>query len=71
MADARPGGQTWAASRSGSFPPAPGRRRGEQEGIALSEFLREPLIRLYGEAWYGKLVDHLRRRAEGSRDISC
>jgi hypothetical protein len=36
---------------------ASGRKRGKAEGIPLSAFLREPLVRKYGERWYGRLMD--------------
>ena len=35
---------------------AGGRRRGREDNIALVEFLREPLIRHYGEAWYNEFL---------------
>ncbi len=35
---------------------APGRLRGSKEQVALVDFLKEPLVRKYGEAWYRKLV---------------
>jgi Protein of unknown function (DUF3109) len=31
---------------------AAGRRRGSVEGISLSEFLKEPLVRRFGATWY-------------------
>ena len=43
---------------------APARRRGETEGIPLHDFLREPLIRRYGEAWYRKFIQYCKGRAE-------
>ena len=43
---------------------APGRRKGETEKIPLREFLREPLVRRYGEAWYRKFIGECRSRAE-------
>jgi hypothetical protein len=45
---------------------APGRRKGETEKIPLREFLREPLIRRYGEAWYRKFIGECHSRAEQS-----
>ncbi len=36
-------------------PCAVARERGEQENIPLSDFLKEPLIRRFGEAWYNEL----------------
>ncbi len=35
----------------------PARRRGRQEGIRVYEFLRAPLIRAFGEAFYNELVE--------------
>jgi hypothetical protein len=32
-------------------------RKGRRQGIPLHQFLREPLIRKYGEAWYDKFED--------------
>jgi Protein of unknown function (DUF3109). len=43
---------------------APGRRKGETAGVPLREFLREPLIRLYGEVWYRKFIAYCHGRAE-------
>ncbi len=34
----------------------PGRRCGDREGVPLPEFLREPLIRSFGDAWYRRLM---------------
>jgi hypothetical protein len=31
---------------------APGRQRGQAEGVPLREFLREPLSRRFGESWW-------------------
>ena len=45
---------------------APGRRKGDTEKIPLREFLREPLIRRYGEAWYRKFIGECHSRAEKS-----
>ncbi len=42
---------------------APACHRGENEGIGLAEFLKEPLIRAYGAPWYDKFlteVHHVR-----------
>ena len=33
---------------------SPALDRGESENIGLAEFLKEPLIRLYGESWYAE-----------------
>ncbi len=30
----------------------PGIRHGRRKGVELADFLREPLVRRYGEAWY-------------------
>jgi hypothetical protein len=43
---------------------APGRLRGETEQVPLRDFLREPLIRRYGETWYTKFIEECARRAE-------
>jgi hypothetical protein len=43
---------------------APGRRKGEKQRIALHQFLREPLIRRYGEPWYREFTEHCTRRGE-------
>jgi hypothetical protein len=37
---------------------AGGRSRGESQNVKLYEFLKEPLIRKYGDAWYVKFVDY-------------
>jgi hypothetical protein len=44
---------------------AAGRLRGEQEGVALTGFLKEPLIRLYGGAWYRRLLEHMPGAQDG------
>ena len=36
----------------------PGVERGERENISLVKFLREPIIRAFGEAFYEELVSH-------------
>ena len=41
---------------------APGRARGELQRVPLAEFLREPLTRRFGEAWYQEFL-----RACGAR----
>ena len=43
---------------------APGRLKGETERIPLHEFLREPLIRRYGESWYRKFTEYCKARGE-------
>ena len=35
-----------------------GREKGSLEGVKLYDFLRVPLIRKYGEAWYGAFLNH-------------
>jgi len=42
---------------------APGRLKGESQGMPLRDFLREPLIRRYGQSWYSKFIEHCTRRA--------
>lgn len=36
-----------------------GRRRGAEEHVRLTDFLKEPLIRAYGEGWYRRLVKQI------------
>ncbi len=36
----------------------PAKRLGEKEGVPLYRFLKEPLIRKFGENWYERLVKH-------------
>jgi hypothetical protein len=45
---------------------AAGRKRGEEEQIALHDFLREPLTRKYGEAWYEKFLKYCTTKTTGS-----
>ncbi|MFC5411037.1 DUF3109 family protein [Larkinella bovis] len=35
---------------------------GEQLGVEVYKFLKEPLIRMYGEKWYGELVEEIENR---------
>jgi hypothetical protein len=35
---------------------AGGRNRGSEEKVRLAEFLKEPLVRCYGEAWYHEFL---------------
>ena len=35
-----------------------GREHGESKEVKLFDFLRESLIRKYGEEWYAKFLDH-------------
>lgn len=35
----------------------PARALGKKEGVRVYQFLKEPLIRAYGEEWYDKLVE--------------
>lgn len=35
----------------------PAREKGRRNGTRLYQFLKEPLIRAYGEEWYGKLLE--------------
>jgi hypothetical protein len=37
---------------------------GEQLGVELYKFLKEPLIRKYGEAWYQELLEEIKDRQE-------
>jgi hypothetical protein len=41
---------------------SPGRRRGTAEDVPLSEFLREPLVRKFGPAWYETFAAECRVR---------
>jgi hypothetical protein len=43
---------------------APARRKGETEGVPLRDFLREPLVRRYGETWYRKFIEHCTQRGQ-------
>jgi hypothetical protein len=40
----------------------PAIRKGNKEGVALYKFLKEPLIRKFGEDWYKQLLSEMRRR---------
>ncbi|MEZ5146410.1 MAG: DUF3109 family protein [Bacteroidales bacterium] len=40
----------------------PARTYGKNHGIYLYKFLKEPLIRKFGEDWYNKLVDVIEKR---------
>ena len=40
------------------------RRAGGRQGIQLSDYLREPLVRKYGAAWYEQFVEILSARRE-------
>lgn len=42
----------------------PGRERGKTEEVKLHIFLREPLIRKYGEEWYEKFLSWCRSKSE-------
>jgi len=46
----------------------PGRERGDRERIPLAEFLREPLERKFGKAWYRRLLDHVHAHVERPSD---
>ena len=40
--------------------------KGKQENIPLYQFLREPLIRRFGEEWYDELLNTVRElKAQG------
>lgn len=43
-----------------------GRRHGRTHGIQLFDFLREPLIRKYGQSWYEQFKHHCQTTAEPS-----
>jgi hypothetical protein len=40
----------------------PGRVRGHEQEVPLREFLREPLVRKYGEEWYEEFIAYCRTR---------
>ena len=40
------------------------RKNGRRLGLQLADFLREPLVRRYGEAWYEQFVTTLRARRD-------
>ncbi len=42
---------------------AGGRKRGETHDVKLHDFLKEPLIRKYGEGWYALFLDHCREKS--------
>ena len=45
--------------------------RGEEEGIWLSDFLKEPLIRRYGEKWYADFLlacEKIRKEKQKSKN---
>ncbi|HTO93822.1 MAG TPA: DUF3109 family protein [Bacteroidota bacterium] len=42
---------------------APGRARGELQSVPLTQFLREPLTRRFGEAWYQEFLRACAARA--------
>ncbi len=42
----------------------PARRQGRRRGVALPEFLREPLVRKYGAAWYERFRETVAARRE-------
>ena len=45
---------------------APGRENGGLQQVMLYDFLREPLIRKYGEAWYTRFARYCRKHAEST-----
>lgn len=48
---------------------AAGRRRGTAEKVKLYEFLREPLVRKYGKAWYEKFRQYCERLNTGATAV--
>lgn len=44
---------------------APGRARGKEQAVLLSDFLREPLTRKYGEQWYARFLKHRAEKMAG------
>jgi hypothetical protein len=47
----------------------PGRKYGARCGVDLADYLREPLIRKYGEAWYEQFQEIRRARKEIVFDV--
>lgn len=43
------------------------RKEGRRQGLSLSDFLRAPLIRKYGESWYAKFREACEERLEALR----
>jgi hypothetical protein len=41
---------------------APGRTSGREQDVPLYEYLRDPLIRKFGESWYKEFLDECQRR---------
>ena len=39
---------------------APGRRHGELQEVKLHDFLKEPLVRRFGEEWYERFIEYYR-----------
>ena len=51
---------------------APGRAKGEAQQVPVGEFLREPLIRRYGQAWYAKFIAYCAGRSpEAQQENPC
>jgi len=50
---------------------APGRVRGREQTVPLAEFLRAPLVRRYGEAWYGEFLRACAARAADDQRDAC
>ena len=42
----------------------PAKRKGEKEGIPLYKFLKEPMIRKWGEQWYERMCKAIEKRQE-------
>jgi hypothetical protein len=48
----------------------PGRERGNKGNVSLREFLKEPLVRKYGQAWYDRFIAHCNGKAGLSQQKS-
>lgn len=42
----------------------PAKRHGEKEGIPLYKFLKQPIIRRFGEDWYDRLVAQINKKCK-------
>lgn len=42
----------------------PAKRHGEKEGIPLYKFLKQPIIRRFGEEWYDRLVAQINKKCK-------
>lgn len=42
----------------------PAKRYGEKEGIPLYKFLKQPMIRRFGEDWYNRLIEQINKKCK-------